>query len=690
MKKIILLIPFFLLLSSCFLKKENINQADTIEEELEFERTSLHSNSNIINEKESLLKNYKASNTIINDLIHTKLDLRFDCHNKHVIGNAVVSFKPRYYSTDSLTLDAQEFDIHNISIVKGEQEIPLPYIYKNSKLYIKLDKAYTKDEAYTIKINYTANPDRVKKTGSWAIQQNKGLYFIDSEIENPQIWTQGETQSNSAWFPTIDSPNQNMTQEIFLTVKKEHKTLSNGKLIGSLLNNDGTRTDHWKQDLLHAPYLAMIAVGKFNVIKDYWRDLSVDVFVEEGDEQKAKGLFEKTYKMIEFYSDKLDYDFPWDKYSQVVVRDFVSGAMENTGAVVFGDYVLSYYNEDQRREYECVVAHELSHHWFGDLVTCESWANLPLNESFATYFEYLWLEHEYGRDIADVHLAADYRSYNFEHTYKDENLIRFYNKHRDNMFDAHSYQKGGLILHMLRYTVGDDAFWDALELYLKDNEFQAVEIHHLRLAFEEITGQDLNWFFNQWFLSKGIPELNINYSYDNNTKTADIKIEQKQNLNKMPLYKIPTFIDFYFQDTTLRKKILINEQAENFKFIFDTKPKAMNFDPNNSILCEKRENYTQEEYIEILDKAPLYEDKNEAITALSSYTDNRLANIYFKLTKHPYWKFRYKALYALQRTSQADWTQDMKEQYKNILNFISINDEHSRVKNFAVNTLKKM
>ena len=688
MKKIILLISIFLLLSSCFLKKESVNQANSIEEELEFERTSIHSNSNIINEKETLLGNYKASNTIINDLIHTKLDLTFDYNNKYVIGNAVVSFKPHYYSTNSLTLDAQEFEIHNISIQKGNKNLPLNFTYKNSKIKIKLDKEYSRNESYTININYTAKPNNVKSKGSWAIHENKGLYFIDANTENPQIWTQGETQSNSAWFPTIDSPNQNMTQEIFLTVKKEYKTLSNGKLIGSLLNNDGTRTDHWKQDLPHAPYLTMIAVGKFNVIKDYWRDLSVDVFVEEGDEQKAKGLFEKTYKMIEFYSENLDYDFPWDKYSQIVVRDFVSGAMENTGAVVFGDYVLSYYNEDQRREYECVVAHELSHHWFGDLVTCESWANLPLNESFATYFEYLWLEHEYNRDIADVHLAADYRSYNFEHTYKDENLIRFYNKHRDNMFDAHSYQKGGLILHMLRYTVGDDAFWDALELYLKDNEFQAVEIHHLRLAFEEITGQDLNWFFNQWFLSKGIPELNINYSYDNNTKTSGIKIEQLQNLHKIPLYKIPTFIDFYFKDTTIRRQILINEQAESFEFVFNTKPMAVNFDPDNSILCKKRENYTSEDYINILDKAPLYEDKKQALDNLIGHKSIKLDKIYINLLNHPYWKFRYKALAALSKSEQENWNENMKTNYKDLLVKISKTDEYYRVRDLAKRIIK--
>jgi len=684
MKRFILILLFFIVISSCFLKKENIEK-DISSNEIVINNEQDNS-SDILN-SENNINNYKASNTIINKLIHTKLNLSFNYKTKQVTGSAEITLSPYYYPTDTLTLDAQEFDIHNIAVKKNDKYKNLKFSYKNAKLYIQLDKTYNRNERYTIVIDYTANPERINKKASWAITDNKGLYFIDTNTDNPQIWTQGETQSNSAWFPTIDSPNQKMTQEIFLTVKKEYKTLSNGKLIGSLLNSDGTRTDHWKQDLPHAPYLVMISVGDFNILKDYWRDLPVDIYVEEGDETKAKGVFEKTYKMIEFYSRKLDYDFPWDKYSQVVVRNFVSGAMENTGAVVFGDYVLNYYNEDQRREYECVVAHELSHHWFGDLVTCESWANLPLNESFATYFEYLWLEHEYGRNIADKHLEADYNSYNFEHFLKDENLIRFYNKHRDNMFDAHSYQKGGLILHMLRYTVGDDAFWDALELYLKNNEYKAVEIHHLRLAFEEVTGQDLNWFFNQWFLSKGIPELNITYSFNNDNKKAKIKIEQTQNLINTPLYKIPTQIDFYFQDTTIRKQILINEQTENFEFNFKTKPLAMNFDPENSILCNKKENYTTNEYITILDKAPLYKDKKEAFGKLNNYQNINLDKVYLKLLNNSCNKFRYQALSELNLSVKTNWTSEMKTNYKNSLKTLT-NDEYYRVKNLAIKISK--
>lgn len=639
-----------------------------------------------ISQQEKLIADYKGSNTITNNLINTELHISFNYAKKQAIGNAVITLKPHFYPTDSLILDAQQFDIIDIRLKLYKSLIPLSYSYKNDKIKIKLNKTYTRNDTFKIKIDYIANPEKVNTHGSLAIHDNKGLYFINSDTDNPQIWTQGETQSNSCWFPTIDSPNQRMTQDFYITIRNDFISLSNGKLISSVPNSDGTHTDYWKQTKAHAPYLAMIAAGKFSIINDYWRDIPITVYVENGKEEKAEKVFDKTEKMIDFFSKILDYDFPWDKYSQIVVKNFVSGAMENTGAVTFGEFVLNFKNEHQRITNETVVAHELSHHWFGDLVTCESWANLPLNESFATYFEYLWIEHEYGRFEADNHLSDDYNTYNFEHYFKDVNLIRFYNKHRDDMFDAHSYQKGGMILHMLRYTVGDDAFFKALHLYLKNNEYKSVEIHHLRLAFEEITGKDMNWFFNEWFFNKGIPELNITYDYNQNTKNASVKVEQTQNLNKNSLYKIPTSVDIYFPDTVINKKITITKQTQTFEFHVKAKPIFINFDPENSILCKKEENYTYEQYIDILDKAPLYKDKTEAFNYLKNNSSHKQNKVYLKLTKHSYWKFRYKAIAGFNPDIEPDST--LINKYINILKKTFKSDINNSVKSLAAKKLK--
>ncbi|NNE55927.1 MAG: M1 family metallopeptidase, partial [Flavobacteriales bacterium] len=385
---------------------------------------------------------------------------------------------------------------------------------------IKLDTIYSRIQSYDIRIAYTAKPDDLPVGGSEAILADKGLYFINTdslEVDKPtQIWTQGQTESSSCWFPTIDSPNERTTQEMFITVDERFKTLSNGEQIYSNYNADGTRTDYWKMDLSHPPYLFMMAIGDYVVAHDRWENskgevIPVEYWIEPEFQDFAYMIFGNTPEMMSFYSDILGFDYPWPKYSQVIVRDYVSGAMENTTATIHGEFLNATDRELLDGNNEDIIAHELFHHWFGDLVTCESWANLPLNESFATYGEYLWNEHKYGSDEADHTMMNLRESYFNEALYNKKHLIRYNYEDKESMFDAHSYEKGGCILHMLRNEVGDDVFFTALNLYLTNNQFHEVEIHNLRLAFEEVSGRDLLQFFDQWFLGKGHPVLQVTH-----------------------------------------------------------------------------------------------------------------------------------------------------------------------------------
>jgi aminopeptidase N len=313
------------------------------------------------------------------------------------------------------------------------------------------------------------------------------------------------------------------------------------------------------------------------------------------------------------------------------VRDYVSGAMENTSATIHGEFVQQTAREMIDRNNEDIVSHELFHHWFGDLATCESWSNLPLNESFATYGEYLWNEYKYGRDIADIGLESDLKSYLDESKMKQEHLIRFYYENREDMFDRHSYAKGGTILHMLRKYLGDDAFFAGLKLYLKNNSFKSAEVHDLRLAFEEVTGEDLNWFFNQWFLNQGHPTLSIKYNWDAATMTQQITVEQLQDLNTTPLYKLPVNVDFYFAGTKNTERIVITEKTQTFSFRFPSKPLVVNFDSEKMLTCSKTDEHSEEEWIALFNNAPLYLDKKEALEHLNTLTWNEnIATVFTK------------------------------------------------------------
>jgi len=457
---------------------------------------------------DTLLRPFKArgqkgSAPIDWQLIHTELSLSLDWVHREVPGEALLTLKPYFWPQKTLTLDAKAFQIEEVKLMRPAGGRIVAVHYDSLKLTLELDRFYSGQETLVVYIRYRAQPERLGESQSVAISGRKGAYFINPDGKRPcvprQFWTQGEPESASAWFPTLDSPNQKTTQRLCITVEDTLVTLSNGLRVWQEKLPGGLRRDCWELRQPHAPYLFALVVGPFRVVQDTWRGKEVSYYLEPGWESQARAIFGRTPQMLEFFSRRLGVDFPWPKYSQVVVREFVSGAMENTTAVVHGDMLL--YDRDQAltEDQEHVVAHELFHHWFGDLVTCESWGQLPLNESFADYAEYLWLEYSRGVEAAEAHRQEAYSTYLAEAREKKVPLIRLDYSEPMEMFDAHSYQKGGLTLHLLRNMVGDSAFFLSLRQYLLDQAYGTADIDHLRHAFEKVTGRDWTWFFDQHF-----------------------------------------------------------------------------------------------------------------------------------------------------------------------------------------------
>jgi aminopeptidase N len=461
---------------------------------------------------------YRAAAPLHWKLVHTRLNLKLDIPGQALEGSAELEITPHARTQDSLVLDAKRMQVSAVQwkTQSGEWTQPAAW-YQNSdttQLIIRPGKALQAGDTPVFQIRYRTLPKVDEETG-FAITQDKGIYFIDPKNEDPdvpfQLWTQGETESSSQWFPTLDKPNQKTTQEIAFTVPDSLITLSNGDLSYSTRQPaNGTRTDVWIQEKPHAPYLAMLAAGSWTRIDDHKEgELPVQYYVEKEYAPYAKLVFGQTPEMIRFFNQITGVAYPWDKYAQIVVRDFVSGAMENTGAVVHNTVMHHNAREHADNTQEDYISHELFHHWFGNYVTCESWSNLTLNEGFATYGEYLWREHRYGLDNAEEHRLDDLNSY-IGNTFIPEMrrpVIDFHYQEADNMFDAHSYQKGGLILHALRKYLGDAVFFRGMQAYLKNHAYGTVEIHDLRRVYEEVAGEDLNWFFDQWLFQAGHPEL---------------------------------------------------------------------------------------------------------------------------------------------------------------------------------------
>lgn len=561
---------------------------------------------------------YHPSNPRYFDLLHTKLDVSFEWDKRKLNGIATLTAKPYFYSQDSLVLDSKGLDIQNVKLLEEDRQKELKFQQRDQKLVIQLGKKYAMRDTVCIEVEYSATPDLIPSKGSEAINSDKGLYFINPLGEEPykprQIWTQGETEANSKWFPTIDSPNEKSTQEMYITVDSSLTVLTNGEFVYSLANADGTKTEYWKMDKPHAPYLFMMAIGRYAKIQDYWNGKPVDYYVEPEYKKYAKGIFGNTPEMIGFFSDILKYPFPWNKYSQIVVRDYVSGAMENTTATIFMEALQIDDREQLDKNWDYIIAHELFHHWFGDLVTCESWSNLPLNESFANYSEYLWAEYKYGTDEADLHSEKEQEEYLQEAQIKQEPLIRFYYHDKEDMFDRHSYNKGGRILHMLRKEVGDEAFFTALNKYLSENKYSTGEVHQLRLAFEETTGKDMNWFFNQWFLNPGHPELEISQKFENGNTI--LHIQQTQDLAKMPVYKLNLNVEIWVNGVKSLIPIKIERADETFLIPSASAPDLLLVDPEFTLLGVKDHSKSKKEWIFQFRNSEKYINRKEALKAL--------------------------------------------------------------------------
>ncbi len=599
----------------------------------------------------STVEDYHPSADRMNDLIHSSLKLQPDWDKKELNGQATLTLKPYFYPVTYLQLDAKGFDLHQVAMISDDDTLNLTYQYDDMKqLDIDLGQTFHRNDRYTIYIDYTARPQRLDSIGITG-NDEKGIYFINPEGKDRntprQFWTQNETEFASCWFPTIDHPNERFTSEIYLTIDDYLTSLSNGALMGTENHENGFKTDHWMMAMELPAYLVLIAASDYAVVRDSWRGKEVAYYVDPKYKQYARDIFGRTPQMIDFFSDILDEPYPWPKYAQAVVHHFVSGAMENTSATIHFDGLQQTRREMLDGNQEDFISHELFHQWFGDMVTCESWANIPLNESFATYGEYLWIEHADGQMEADKHLNNDLLTYLGEAEHKQKPLIRYRYGRPDELFDGHSYQKGGRILHILRKYLGDDAFFGGLHLYLEQNKFQAVEWTQLRLAMEAVSGRDLIWFFNQWFLTPGHPVIDISYRYDDQADSTRVIIKQHSSMDNGFMHRLPIVVDMYRGDQKTRIPLDIKDSIT----IISCKgqPDLINVDAEKMLLCEKTDHKSEAAWMFQFRHAPLFMDKKEAMDALAFIQNEsgKASPIFLEALNASYWGIRGMGLKSL-------------------------------------------
>lgn len=530
---------------------------------------------------------------------HIFLDLSLDIPKQSYQGSCSIRLLPIRNGIDRLTLDAVNLNIESVQV----DEVAQNFDYQGEQLSIQLSEATQIGKRLLIAITYSV------------VKPQRGIYFIQPNKHYPnkptQVWTQGEDEDSRFWFPCFDYPGQLSTSEIRVRVPNPLVAISNGELIDTTEDGD-YKIYHWSQQQVHPTYLMTLAVGDFAEIRDEWKGKPVTYYVEKGREEDAKRSMGKTPRMIEFLSQKYGYPYAFPKYAQVCVDDFIFGGMENTSTTLLTDRCLL----DERaaldnRNTESLVVHELAHQWFGDLVVIKHWSHAWIKEGMASYSEVIWTEQEYSLEEAAYYRLLEARRYISEDSsrYRRPMVTHVYREAIE-LYDRHIYEKGSCVYHMIRFELGDELFWQAIQTFIQDNAHKTVETVDLLRAIEKATGRNLLFLFDQYVYRGGHPDFKVAYSWDGDANLAKITVTQTQAAEgkngSKDLFDLKIPIGFgYPQQEEARSGELgvknnsqlqthnsqlktfvvrVNEREQSFYFPLENKPRFISFDVGNNYL----------------------------------------------------------------------------------------------------------
>ena len=513
------------------------------------------------------------------DVKHIKAELTIDTRKREVRGVVTHSLSPLHPYLTRVELDCGP-RLKVSKVTTGNRSNPCEFATNRGKLSVTLDRAYGLGDKVELAIEYAGSPER-------------GLYFVMPETPYPEkrlsFWTQGESEETREWLPCYDYPNERATSEMIITAEKPLFVLSNGLLVETRDNAGNTTTYHWKMTVPHVSYLISLAASDFAVYHDRTGDLPVDYYVAKHvDLATARRFMGKTPAMIHFYGEKLGEPYPYPKYAQVCVPDFIAGGMENITATTMTDSALHDEIAALESDEDGLVAHELAHQWFGDLLTCKDWSHIWLNEGFASYFGPLYSEHDRGDDVFRLEMKSSLDSYlESDRGYRRPLVESIYEK-SDDMFDSVTYSKGACVLHTLRGLLGDPAWWKGIRAYVAAHKVQVVETDDFRKAMETASGKDLTWFFNQWVFKAGHPELKVRWHFEDGDKTVRIHVEQTQTVDaQTPLFRLPTTLAISDDlGKTRVVPIVIDGASHEFVIPAAARPKMVQIDPEGWLIKE--------------------------------------------------------------------------------------------------------
>lgn len=578
------------------------------------------------------------------DILHVAIDVTPDFDKRTIASRISIRFTPIARPLDELRLDAIDLDV---SSVDSTAEIA-GYQNTDRKLVITFKEPVAPGTVTTATIQYSAEPQR-------------GLYFRTPEMgykkEDTHIWTIGETHQAPHWFPNYDYPNEKFTSEITARVPGDMVVISNGRRISETIDADtGLKAVRWLQDTPHVNYLIALAAGYFKKIEDDYRGIPLTFYTPASRIDLAHNSFRDTKDAMGFFEKEIGVPYPWNKYAQVVVDDPSFGGMENTNMTILTDSTLFTSATENIRSSQGLVAHELAHQWFGDLVTCKDWSHLWLNEGFATYYEHLYDGHKNGRDSLLYKLFHDARRITSSRDEPRPIVFRKYERAGE-QFGMRAYTKGGWVLHMLRTQLGEELYRKCIKTYTERHAYGVAVTEDLNRVIEELSGRSFDPFFDQWVFHGGYPKIDVGYAWSETDKRAKITVSQTQEISdKVLLFRFPTKVRFIIGSKAVDREIEITKQKEDFSFPLPKAPRIVRFDPELGVLAEVKFNKPTAMIHAQLENEKDVVGRLLAIQALRNKRDGKtVARLKKTLSNDPFYGVRIEAARALSqiRTDEA-------------------------------------
>jgi aminopeptidase N len=539
------------------------------------------------------------------DLQHSKVALRFDLEQKKVLGEVTHSLSILGDGTAKIVFDSAGLTIQKVTVNKAAAKFETTA----EKLIIPLAAEAKPGDKFDITIRYEGKP-------------TKGMYFILPDKDYPdrpsQIWTQGESEDTHYYLPTYDYPNDRLTTETILTVPASWLTVSNGKLISVSDAGKGLKTWYWKESVPSSTYLFTVVAGEFDEVKDTWRGVPVTYYAPKGRGDRLAINFGRTPAMMELFSKKFGVDYPWEKYAQVMVDDFVAGGMENSSATT--NTSTSLVHSKLAPEYligqDDLISHELGHQWFGDLVTCKDWGDIWLNEGFATFAETVWIEARLGKDEADYLRWSGAREWFDSGNLWNKPIVR-HDFEDSSEFDGNAYGKGGWALYMLRHQLGEDAFYRGIKHYLEVNRGKNVVTADLAKAIEEATHTNVDQFFSQWIYGAGAPKFDLSYTYDGEKHQVALTVKQAQKVEgRVGLFRVPVEIEITTAAGPKLYNVVVSNDKQTFSLPAESVPLMVLFDKGGQLLKSAEFHKEKKEWLYQLKNAVDLADRADAAVAL--------------------------------------------------------------------------